>query len=418
MDVCKTLQAAGFKGLLVGGCVRDLLLGLKPKDFDVATDGHPGEVKQLFKRSRIVGRRFQIVHVRYGREIVEVTTFRSHHDLPDEENSEEERTDSAVCEETGMLLRDNVFGNIEEDAARRDFTVNSLFYDPIQQSLMDYTGGLEDLEKRILRVIGEPRTRFQEDPVRMLRAIRFSAKLGLTIEPEAESSFASCGNLLYQVSSARMFDEVLKLFMSGSAAKTYEILNANGLFEPLFPMTAELVAESESTHNFLLQALLNTDERIAADKPVTPAFLFAALLWPPVCERYEEHVRLKGSAPILALREAAQEIVFEQLTHTAIPRRFSTPMKEIWELQLRLLSRKRPQHLASNPRFRAAYDFILLREQNGEDLDGAGEWWTKYQETHEIKTLPAQDRPPGNNREEKRRRRPRRRRRNPNVANA
>ena len=391
LDVVRTLRRAGFESYLVGGCVRDLLLGHDPKDFDVSTSAHPDEVHALFRRSRIVGRRFQIVHVRSGREIIEVSTFRGHHspgfdsDPEAAEGLEEEdeiversSQESAVCASSGMLLRDNVFGTVEEDALRRDFTVNGLYYDPDANSVLDFSTGLEDLSAKVLRVVGEPSQRFQEDPVRMIRAIRFAAKLGFTIDPFAVAAIARCRHLIEGVAAARMFDEILKLLLTGRGEPTFALLEHHRIFELLFPATADAIRRVPLQRNLVTGALRNSDDRIAKDKPVTPAFLFAALLWPPMVRRMSL-LEGRGEAPVAAMHQASSEVIAAQVRLITIPRRFATPMREIWELQHRLESRRSPMRLAAHPRFRAAYDFLLLREQAGEELGGAGEWWTRQQ---------------------------------------
>ena len=379
--VYRELREAGFEAYLVGGCVRDLLLGYEPKDFDVSTNATPEEIRDIFRRSRIVGRRFQIVHVRSGREVIEVSTFRGHHSADFEPDSEDEQPleGSASYAESGMLLRDNVFGNVEEDALRRDFSVNGLYYDPDANCVLDFSTGVADLEARVLRVIGDPVTRFQEDPVRMLRAARFAAKLDFAIEETALAAIAKCRKLLAQIPAARMFDEVLKLLLGGQGDATFAVMDHLGLFEPIFPQTARALRESPEERNLIVHALRNSDERIAQGKPVTPAFLYAALLWPAL-ERRLRKLQERAQLPLAAVMyEAASEVVVEQCRSTTIPRRFSTPMREIWDLHQRLIGRRSPQKLAAHPRFRAAYDFILLREQSGEDLNGAGEWWTRFQ---------------------------------------
>jgi poly(A) polymerase len=416
LQVVRTLRNAGFESYLVGGCVRDLLLGHPPKDFDVSTSAHPGEVHDLFRRSRIVGRRFQIVHVRSGREIIEVSTFRGHHSPgfdsdPDtgegtdaeEEPVERSRQESAVCATSGMLLRDNVFGTVEEDALRRDFTVNGLYYDPDANAVLDFSTGVEDLGARLLRVVGDPAQRFQEDPVRMIRAVRFAAKLDFVIDPFAVAAIARCRPLIEGVAAARMFDEVLKLLLTGKGEKTFGLLEHHRIFELLFPATADAIRRVPMQRNLVTGALRNSDDRIARDRPVTPAFLFAALLWPPMVRRMAL-LEGRGEAPIAALHEASSDVITAQVRLITIPRRFATPMREIWELQHRLESRRSPARLVSHPRFRAAYDFLLLREQAGEDLGGAGDWWTRLQAGEEPPLPRSPEAAPARKR---RRRRPR-----------
>lgn len=395
------LRDHDHEAYLVGGAVRDLLLGGHPKDFDVATDATPEEVHALFKNSRIIGRRFRIVHVRFGREIIEVTTFRGHH-ADDTKRS----ANQAQRSSRGLLLRDNVFGTLEEDAVRRDLTVNALYYDSQSFEVFDQVGGLEDLEARQIRVIGDPSERYREDPVRMLRAVRFAAKLGFELEPDTASPIGDLARLLDDIPPARLFDEFGKLFLTGNSQATLKLLRCYALFEHLFPDTACLV-EQEPFYSALLDAAMaNTDARIRAEKPVTPAFILAAILWPAVCERREALER-QGEKPVPAMHSAGQEIVGRAVQRIAIPKRFSMPMREIWEFQLRLnrTQGKRAVDLMSQRRFRAAYDFLLLREQAGEDCDGLGAIWTQMQEDHgpiEVKESPRERDP---------RRPPRRRRR-------
>ena len=376
-EVVQTLEQAGFSAFVVGGCVRDLLLGLHPKDFDVATNATPEQIKDLFRRARIIGRRFRIVHVRFGPEVVEVTTFRAHHGTVKSRTSK----DHAKRGANGMLLRDNVFGSIDDDAARRDFTINALYYHPTDNTIYDYANGLVDIENRVLRVIGDPLTRYREDPVRMLRAARFCARLDFQLDPESTAIIPPSAELLAAVSPARLFDETLKLFMAGYAAATWKKLEQLGLAEQLFPATAPLLENNGFYQRFIDQALHNTDERIHQDKRVTPAFLFAALLWPAVCET-QTNLENNGRPRAQARQQAIGKVIAAQVKRIAIPRRFTLPMREIWDLQGHFFRRggQQAQRLLAHPRFRAAYDFILLREQSGEELDGLGEWWTRFQE--------------------------------------
>ena len=389
LNVVEELTRAGYEAYVVGGCVRDLLLDMSPKDFDVATDATPEEVKNLFRRSRIVGRRFQIVHVRYGREVIEVTTFRAHHS--GDGQGDKRGKQSSKQNKQGMLLRDNIFGDINQDAARRDFTINALYYHPQDNSVYDYADGLPDIEQRIVRMIGDPETRYREDPVRMLRAVRFAAKLGFEIEPNTAAPIPKLGKLLREIPSARLFDEVLKLLMSGHGLATYHLLRQYGLFKHLFPATDALLGDhgeshDEFLHRFIEQALINTDQRIRTGKRVTPAFIYAAMLW-PVMQEHSNRNRGNRESPTYAAQHAAAQAIEQQLQHTAIPRRFTTPMREIWDLQYRLDRRsgKRAERLMEHPRFRAGYDFVLLREQAGEELNGLGNWWTHYQEASDSK---------------------------------
>ena len=401
-DVVNGLEKAGYKAYVVGGCVRDLMLGLKPKDFDVATNATPEEVKGIFRRAQIIGRRFRIVHVRFGREVIEVTTFRAHHTSSPGKDKNLSRQSKE-----GMLLRDNVFGSIDEDASRRDFSINAMYYHPTDNTIYDYAEGLEDLEQKTLRIIGDAATRYREDPVRMLRAARFAAKLDFELDDNTFAPIAECASLLGDISSARLFDESLKLFMSGSAFATYEQLCQLALFTELFPQTARLI-DDDFYQKLISQAMHNTDARINNRQRVTPAFIYAALLWPALIEQRKEYTA-QGDSPLYALQQAGSDVIQQQIKRTAIPRRFTTMMKEIWDLQARLNKRngQNAARLFSHPRFRAAYDFLLLREQAGEQTQGLGEWWTLYQEVDEdereamVAALPKQK--SGN----KRRRRPR-----------
>lgn len=384
LSVIAGLRKEGHQGFLVGGGVRDLLLGGHPKDFDVATDATPEQIVRIFRGARIIGRRFKIVHVRFGREVIEVTTFRSNHTPKPVHSDHKPGNKLSVQSESGMLLRDNVFGTVEEDAIRRDFTVNALYYTTADFAIYDYTGGIYDLEHKIIRIIGDPETRYREDPVRMLRAARFAAKLNFTIEEHTAAPIAELAITLRDIPSARLFDEVLKLLMSGQGLATYLQLQQLGLFRELFPETAEaMLADNTFAHRLIEQALKNTDTRINQGKPVTPAFIFSALLWPAVQRRTQELMADK-LPEIPALHQASLEVATRQQQVTAVPKRFGIPMREIWDLQLRLPRRNgsRAESLLENRRFRAAYDFLLLREQAGEDTDGLGQWWTDYQNHH------------------------------------
>jgi len=373
------LHSAGFSAYLVGGSVRDLLLGKQPKDFDIATDARPEQVREVFRNSRIIGRRFKIVHVRFGPEIIEVTTFRGSHSPAGADDEDAPDPRHSARSEEGMLLRDNVYGTVEEDAIRRDFTVNALYYTTRNFAVYDYTSGIHDLEERIIRIIGDPETRYREDPVRMLRAVRFAAKLDFDIEAATAAPISRLAPMLGAVPAARMFDEVLKLLMAGHGAATYELMREYGLFEPLFPATAAAIEDNGDNDALIVQALHNTDDRIEAGKPVTPAFIYAALLWPALQAEMKRLAAL-GVPEQPAIQQAAQAVIEHQQRHTAVPRRFSQPMREIWELQWRLPKRdsRRVQNLLENPRLRAGYDFLLLREQAGEDLEGLGQWWTDF----------------------------------------
>lgn len=407
LKVMARLRGQGHQAYLVGGAVRDMLLGGHPKDFDIATDATPEDVHGLFRNSRIIGRRFRIVHVRFGREIIEVTTFRGHHDNGDAGGGEHSGTHSRQSDK-GLLLRDNVYGTLEEDAVRRDLSVNALYYDAGNFEVLDHVNGLDDLEARRIRVIGDPAERYREDPVRMLRVLRFTAKLDFDIEQDTAAAIPVCAPLLREIPAARLFDEFLKLFLSGSAAATFDLLLRHDLLQFLFPESDALLQREPNALALVRAAMGNTDQRIAEEKPVTPAFLFAALLW-PVTRALAQQLEGAGEPPVPALHSAAQQVVAEAVQHIAIPRRFSQPMREIWEFQHRLTRTrgKKVREIASHRRFRAAYDFLLLREQAGEDTDGLGAWWTDYQRQNpDITQQPAGD----NARRPGRRRRPRKRR--------
>ena len=352
--------------------MRDLLLGHHPKDFDVATDATPEEVRKIFGNCRLIGRRFRLAHIHFGREIIEVATFRAAH----EEGEGEGITTN------GLILRDNVFGTLEDDAWRRDFTVNALYYNIDDFSVVDFTGGLADLKAGVLRIIGDAKTRFLEDPVRMLRAARFAAKLGFQLDTGMAAEIHALADKLIDVPPARLFDEVLKLFHTGHALRAYEVLRELNLFGYLFAQTDELLGVSdEYTDSFICQALANTDERIHHGKGVNPAFLFAALLWGPV-RQAATLLEEEGMTSLQALQIAGNEVVAEQLRQVSIPKRFSLPMREIWTAQARLPRRqgKRAYRLLEQSRFRAGYDFLMLRCQIGEPLEDLCYWWTRFQE--------------------------------------
>lgn len=380
LKVAYRLQDAGYEGYLVGGCIRDLLLDKKPKDFDVATNAHPEEAAELFRRGRLIGRRFKLVHVRYGRDLIEVATFRASHDSQTEDGENEQ---GKQCD-SGLILRDNVYGTIEDDALRRDFTVNALYYCPKDHCVYDFANGYEDLKKGVLRMIGDPDSRYKEDPVRMLRAARFAAKLDFTIDTASEDPIRPLAPILKRIAPARLFDEALKLLQSGHAVQSYKQLQRLELFEPLFPQVQVLLDDPHLNvplESLIQNAFKNTDRRLAQRKSVTPAFLFAAILWYPTQLRMQTLIREQRMPPLPALHEAANQVLSEQVRSTAIPRRFSTSIREIWEMQLRLPRRQghRALRLMEMPRFRAAYDLLLLRESSGEQLDGLGQWWTDFQ---------------------------------------
>ena len=375
LKVLYRLHKAGYEAYLVGGGVRDLLLGKHPKDFDIATNALPEQVKDLFRNCRLIGRRFRLAHIHFGREIIEVATFRGHHGQTDDE--------SLARVHNGMIVRDNVFGSLEEDAWRRDFTVNALYYNIADFSVVDYTGGIEDLELKRLRMIGDAHLRCQEDPVRILRAVRFAAKLDFTFDKDLVEAITEQRERLHAVPPARLFDELLKLFLSGHAVPTYQLLRQHDLLEMLFAETdLHLKQNDDEFEDFLLAAFNNTDMRILEDKPVTPAFLFAALLWGPI-KKLSMGYQNEGMSPVQSLQEAGRVLLHEQNEQIAIPKRFRLPIREIWTGQARLRNRRgrRANWLISQPRFRAIYDFMLLRHQAGEpELDELCDWWTTYQE--------------------------------------
>ena len=412
LKVLYRLKDAGYDSYLVGGCVRDLMLGREPKDFDVVTNATPEQVKGVFRNARLIGRRFRLAHVQFGRDIIEVATYRANPQAPIAQDDDDD-------ENEGRLLRDNVFGTQVEDAVRRDFTVNSLYYDIRDFSVVDYVGGVKDLKQGILRMIGDPATRYREDPVRMLRVIRFAAKLGFRIDPGTAAPIRESGRLLLEVPPARMFEEVLKLFQGGYALETFELLRQYGLFRYLFPLTEDSLAQEENHFPRLLvpQALANTDERIAADKPVNPAFLFAAFLWEPV--RLEMgRLEASGMNPFETLQHAADNVLREQLRHITIPKRFSIPMREIWDMQGKLSRRhgKHAERLVEHKRFRAAYDFLLLRAHAGEESQALADWWTRFQAVDaEARDAMARDQAPSPA-AARRKRRPRKRRATPRDA--
>ena len=365
--VCETLQSHGHKAYVVGGAVRDLLIGAEPKDFDVATDATPEEVRRYFRRSRIIGRRFQIVHVMMGQETLEVTTFRC------------ALAEDTKKDEHGRVLHDNVFGSQAEDAARRDFTANALYYDPATEAVLDYHHGVGDLKQKTLRMIGEPRARYREDPVRMLRAVRLAAKLGLSIDPEARKPIREMAELLENVPPARLFDEMLKLLTSGHSVKCLTQLRDEGLHHGLLPLL-DVILEQPMGEKFVMLSLANTDERVRRGKGTSPGFLFATLLWHEVLAHWEK-LKAKGEPKIPALYTAMDTVLDVQGEKLAITRRIAGDIKDIWALQPRFEQRagKRPYALLEQPRFRAGYDFLVLRAQAGEIDMEIADWWTRFQ---------------------------------------
>ncbi|MBT4160859.1 MAG: polynucleotide adenylyltransferase PcnB [Gammaproteobacteria bacterium] len=397
LKVVNRLTEHGYQAYLVGGCIRDLILGKVPKDFDVATDAHPEDIRDLFRNSRIVGKRFKIVHVRFGREIVEVTTFRAPHDEQYEDNHSE----------SGMTLVDNIYGTFEEDVFRRDFAMNAVYYQPEAHEITDLAGGVEDIQLKRIRTIGDPEARFREDPVRMLRAIRFEAKLEFHISDELHNTIRSLGHLIQDVSAARLFEEVLKLFMSGHGAAALDSMVNHELYGWMFPDSKRSM-EEHPAEELVRLALTSTDSRIAEGKPVTPAFIYAAMLWFPFVDERDQLQKEGRISHVAASHEAANNILSKQQLFTSIPRRFSGTIRDIWFLQFRLPNRatKKPDTLMEHKRFRAAYDFLLIREAAGEETGNLGDWWTEYQEAAPERR-PEMKQSTGKRRKRKRKRKPR-----------
>lgn len=380
LKVLNRLNHSGYEAYLVGGCVRDLLLNLKPKDFDIATNATPDQIQKAFSNCRLVGRRFRLAHILFGREVIEVATFRG-------ESHDSSKQLSAA--ESGLLLRDNVYGTIDQDAPRRDFTINSLYYNIRDFSIIDYCNGMSDLKNGVIRLIGDPKTRYREDPVRMLRAIRFSAKLSMTIAPETEAPIAELMPLLKQISSARLFDETLKLMQTGYGAKCYPLLVKYKALVYLFPALKEieLAHHHSKTSKMILQALKNTDKRLADGLKINPAFLYAAMLWYPLTEQAQQIANESGLSYHDAFNLSMNEILNQQCKATAIPKRITVTICDIWRLQLRFnrLTPKKIEVTLSHPKFRAAYDLLLLRSEfESEQIKQLANWWTTYQSASEV----------------------------------
>jgi poly(A) polymerase len=423
LKVLYRLKDAGYQGFLVGGCVRDLLIGIEPKDFDVATDASPEEVRRLFRNSRLIGRRFRLAHIRFGQHVVEVATFRAAGEpiVPDAEVDLETDADAeteveadddgdvdgnvAIDDDTvepafnrvdrshdagGRILRDNVYGTIDQDVWRRDFTCNALYYNIQDFSIWDYVGGVEDVRSRTLRLIGDPETRYREDPVRMLRAVRFQAKLGFSLHEETHAPFAKLAVLLENIPPARLLDEFQKLFLAGFGKRSFELLREHGLLEHLFPATAlHLAAEKDGMAERLITAgLVNTDRRVAEGRSVTPMFLFAVLLFGPVSAAAQRRFEA-GEHPGQAITDAVDEVIAAQNRRIGIPKRFSIPMRELLALQPRFHRRegRRALSFLSHPRFRAAYDFLLLRAEAGAEDPAIAAWWTELQSLPQAEQL-------------------------------
>jgi poly(A) polymerase len=383
ISVLTRLQEAGHQAYLVGGGVRDLLLDMTPKDYDIATDARPEEVRALFRNCRLIGKRFRLAHVFFGRDILEVATFRASHP--------ENETPDARLSDAGVLLRDNIYGTLEDDAWRRDFTVNALYLNSSNMTVLDHVNGMQDIKSRTIRVLGDPATRFQEDPVRMLRAIRLSAKLDFKIEKNASKEIVKSAELILHASPARLFDEIVKLFYCGQSFAAFHSFREHQLFQQLFPQVDDALNKHNKDNPFLLliqAGCKNTDERIKKQLSLNPAFLFAVLLWGPLQKRIAE-VRTKGLKPYPTIQLAIQKVIEDQLKFTTIPKRFTTIIQEIWRMQhaLEKQPNKRAKILFARPRFRAAYDFLALRLQAGEkDLKKTVDWWTEYQLKHKPAT--------------------------------
>lgn len=393
----ETLQEGGYQAYVVGGAVRDLLAGLTPKDFDVATNATPEQVRHCFRRSRLIGRRFQIVHVNMGAETIEVSTFRGHHG--------ENGGNRAQIDEQGRVLRDNVFGTQAEDAARRDFTVNALYYDPGPEIIVDYHHGVADLKQKTLRMIGDPKTRYREDPVRMLRAVRLAAKLGLIIDPEASRPIREMSDLIENVPPSRLFDEMLKLLTCGHAVRCVTRLREEGLHHGLLPLL-DVILEQALGKRFVMLALESTDQRIHEGKPVSPGFLFATLLWNEVLAKWAL-LKERGEPSMPALFLAMDEILNVQAEKMAITRRITGDIREIWALQPRFEQRagKRPYGVLQQPRFKAGYDFLQLRAASGEIDPELGVWWSRFlHASDDDRAAMLQSTPPGEARKRRRRR--------------
>ncbi|HEF8783923.1 polynucleotide adenylyltransferase PcnB [Providencia alcalifaciens] len=385
LKVLYRLNKNGYEAYLVGGGVRDLLLGQKPKDFDITTNATPEQIRKLFRNCRLVGRRFRLAHIMFGPEIIEVATFRGHHD---QEVDDKNLSSQA---QNGMLLRDNIFGSIEEDAIRRDFTVNSLYYNIDDFSVRDYVNGLQDLKDGVIRLIGDPETRYREDPVRMIRAVRFACKLNMRIEPKTAEPIHRLAPLLGEIPSARLFEESLKLLQAGYGYATYKMLNQYHLFEQLFPVIASRFTENGDSpmEKIIEQVLKNTDFRLKNDKRVNPAFLFAAMLWYPVTEHAEKLAQEGGLAYYDAFALAMNDVLDEQCRSIAIPKRITTTMRDIWMLQLRLPRRqgRRANKLMEHPKFRAAFDLLELRAnvEHRNELQELALWWSDFQQSNAQK---------------------------------
>ena len=366
ISIIKELNKNNYQGYLVGGCVRDLLCGLEPKDFDIATDATPDQIRKIFKASRIIGKRFKLVHVFNRTELIEVATFRSGEDQNNNGN--------LIKDQSGKIIRDNIWGSLEQDSHRRDFTVNSIYYSPLSKKFVGHKDGMSDIHKKNIVSIGDPKKRFSEDPVRCLRAIRFSNKLDFKIDGKIKDAIYEKGHLLSSISNARLFDEFCKIFLNGMAEKNFKKLTSFGLNKYLVSTNPE---KNEFTSRVIIEALRNTDKRLINSQSVTPGFLVAALLWPELLEKS----LTKGEINLRKFFRSMDQVLKRQQTITAIPRKFHSYIKDIWVLQLKLHSRigKQPYKTLKHPRFRAAYDFMLIREKASNEINGLGKWWTDFQ---------------------------------------
>ncbi|WP_212744507.1 polynucleotide adenylyltransferase PcnB [Thalassotalea litorea] len=385
LKVLYRLNKSGYDAYLVGGGVRDILLGEHPKDFDIATNATPEQIKKLFRNCRLIGRRFRLAHIVFGRDIIEVATFRGHHSNSENKESRPGKQDHSKRSDDGMLLRDNIYGSIEEDAERRDFTINALYYSTKDFKVFDFANGLEDIERRKIRLIGDPETRYREDPVRMLRAIRFATKLDMDIAKDTAQPIRELAPLMANIPAARMFEEYMKLFLSGKARANFDLLADYQLLEFLFPHISQTLAQDadDKSIDFVRQVLFNTDKRINDGKRVTPAFLLAAVLWYEIEKQNQQLLANSDISSQDAFFVAMSQVLQEQQRSIAIPKRFQLPMKDIFALQHRLTRREgsRAFKTLEHPRFRAGYDFLLYRGKvEGGDVEELAQWWTNFQE--------------------------------------
>lgn len=389
LKVLYRLKDAGYDAYLVGGCIRDLLLGLQPKDFDVVTNAKPEEIKQVFRNCRLIGRRFRLAHVVFGREVIEVATFRGHHSGVDDE---EDSSKIASLSDHGQILRDNVYGTIEEDAERRDFSVNALYYSIKDFAIYDFANGMQSIAERRIELIGDPETRYREDPVRMLRAIRFATKLNMQIAPDTARDIPELAVLLKNIPAPRLFDELVKMWLAGKGFDNFMLMRELKVFKVLLPQLEKLLKQEPEGKAFQLvtRALQDTDQRVAQDKPVTPAFVFAAMLWYPVEVRAQTLLIESGLNENDALSIAMTEVLDDVQRSIAIPKRFSLAMRDIWILQSRLPKRagRRAFKLMEQNKFRGAFDFLQLRAAaEGGELTALANWWQSFQFTDEAGKL-------------------------------